>query len=93
MVEHRVRPRQDSGSTHFQPQSDRSDVTIVPFGDPDLAAVTASDRIDVLRSAMYRGEAVIETLLLGKDVRTDLGWPADGAADQAHYRSCATSGR
>jgi hypothetical protein len=30
---------------------------------------------------MERGEAVIETLLLGKDVRTDLGWPADGAAD------------
>lgn len=54
---------------------------IVPFGDPDLAAVSAADRLQVLREGLFRGEDIAETALSPLEVRTDVGWPADGAAD------------
>ena len=57
------------------------EAAIVPFGDPDLAAVAAANRLDVLRSGLARGQHVADALL-PDGVRTDLGWPADGAADQ-----------
>jgi hypothetical protein len=56
------------------------ETAVLPYGDPDLAAVAAADRINLLRQATVMARSVAE-LALGRTVRTDLGWPADGAAD------------
>jgi Family of unknown function (DUF6049) len=58
------------------------ETVIVPFGDPDIAAVTAADQIRLLRRATRHGEDVAEELLAPREVRTDFAWPADGAADE-----------
>jgi hypothetical protein len=68
------------------------EVAVVPFGDPDLAAVAAADQVELLRRALARGEDVTESLLDGQDVRTDLGWPADGAADATTIDGARRSG-
>ena len=64
------------------------ETAIVPYGDPDVAAVAAAGQADLLRRATSRGQGLAEKIL-GRNVRTDLSWPADGAADsttidQAH---------
>lgn len=56
------------------------DVSALPYGDPDLAAVTTADEPRMLREATQRGSRIM-THTLGRPVRTDLGWPADGEAD------------
>ena len=56
------------------------ETAVVPYGDPDLAAVAAADRVDLLRRATAQAKAVAD-VALGTGVRTDLGWPAEGAAD------------
>ena len=53
----------------------------MPFGDPDLAAVATADRPGIIRRADARGAQVVDALL-NESMRHDLGWPADGAADQ-----------
>ena len=58
-----------------------SDAAAVPFGDPDLAAAAAADRPSIVRKADTRGAQVVSALF-DETFRTDLGWPADGAADQ-----------
>lgn len=57
------------------------EASIVPFGDPDVAAVTTADELALLRRATARAEQVAEQTLAGREVRTDFAWPADGAAD------------
>jgi len=58
-----------------------ADAAAVPFGDPDLAAAAAADRPSIVRKADTRGSQVVSALL-DDTFRYDLGWPADGAADQ-----------
>ncbi|HVQ18879.1 MAG TPA: DUF6049 family protein, partial [Actinomycetes bacterium] len=58
------------------------DVAIVPYGDPDMASVTAASRSNLLTSATRYGQPIAEAAL-ERPVRTDLGWPGDGAADES----------
>ena len=68
-----------------------SDAAVLPFGDPDLAAVTAADQGKMLRQGTLRGSRIAERVLQ-RPVRTDLGWPADGAADSETIDKAHRSG-
>lgn len=58
------------------------DVVLLPYGDPDAAAVGAADEPRMLRAGWAKGDKVYRRLV-GPAPRADLVWPAEGAGDDA----------
>ena len=54
----------------------------LPYADPDLSAVTAGGRTDLVRAAQAAGAGIAEQVL-GVTPVTGVAWPADGWAGQA----------
>jgi hypothetical protein len=73
----------------FRAAAGQREVVALPFGDPDVAAVAAAGRPGFLRQGRQKGERVYQRII-GATARSDLSWPADGAADD---RVIGTSGR
>ena len=61
-------------------RAQRTGISSVPYGDPDVAAVAAADRPSFLEQGQRKAERVTRRLLEGT-TRTDLAWPAEGAGD------------
>lgn len=55
------------------------EVLELPYADPDLSAVTAGGRADLVRAAQAAGAGIIEQVL-GITPVAGVGWPADGWA-------------
>lgn len=66
-------------------------VVELPYADPDLAAVTADGRTDLVRAAQAAGAGIVEQVL-GITPTTGVAWPAEGWADDATVRALATVG-
>jgi hypothetical protein len=73
----------------FQAAADGREVVALPYGDPDVAAVSSARRPGFLRQGQAKGDRVYERLS-GTTPRSDLSWPADGAGDE---QVIATSSR
>jgi hypothetical protein len=67
------------------------EVATVPYGDPDLVALRRSGLTSDVLAARGRGD-VIASDVLGRDVDTDLAWPAEGYADRATLRALRGAG-
>ena len=67
------------------------DVSVLPWGDPDVAALTHSGAVDLLKSAQANGAAAANPLI-GTLPDTSLAWPADGWADRATIDTLARTG-
>jgi hypothetical protein len=67
------------------------EVATVPYGDPDIVALRRSGLISDVLAARGRGD-VIASDILGRDVVTDLAWPAEGYADRATLRALRGAG-
>ena len=63
----------------------------LPYGDPDLAAVTARGRADLVRAAQAAGAGIVEQVL-GVTPVTGVAWPADGWATDTTLRELAAIG-
>jgi hypothetical protein len=57
------------------------EVVALPYGDPDVAAVASAGRPGVLLDGQLKADRVYERVT-GTPARSDLAWPADGAADE-----------
>ena len=66
-------------------------VVELPYGDPDLAAVTAGGRADLVRAAQAAGAGIVEQVL-GVAPVTGVAWPADGWAGDATLTGLAGIG-
>ncbi len=66
-------------------------VVELPYGDPDLAAVTAGGRADLVRAAQAAGAGIVEQVL-GVTPVTGVAWPADGWAGDATLTGLARIG-
>ncbi|MEO8106457.1 MAG: DUF6049 family protein [Actinomycetes bacterium] len=73
----------------FSTAAANREVVALPYGDPDVAAVSAAGRPGFLHLGQRKGDRVYQRVI-GKPARSDLSWPADGAGDD---RVIATSGR
>jgi Family of unknown function (DUF6049) len=58
------------------------DVMLLPYADPDAAAIGAADEPRMLRAARAKGDKVYRRIA-GPTAPADLVWPAEGAGDQA----------
>ena len=58
------------------------DVVLLPYADPDAAAIGAADRPRMLRAAWAKGDRVYRRIA-GPAPRADLVWPAEGGGDEA----------
>ncbi|MEZ0166445.1 DUF6049 family protein [Kineococcus sp. LSe6-4] len=68
------------------------DVVGLPFGDPDLQALSrAPGGTDLLQRAEDAATGAFD-VLTGASVRTDVAWPADEAADEDLLGFCARAG-
>lgn len=67
------------------------EVVGLPFGDPDLVAVTQAHRTGLLDNGRRTGELVFADVL-GRTPRSDVAWPADGFADQTALDALADDG-
>ena len=67
------------------------EVLELPYADPDLSAVTAGGRADLVRAAQAAGAGIIEQVL-GITPVTGVGWPADGWASDPTLRQLAQVG-
>lgn len=67
------------------------DVVALPQADPDLAAIAHADTPELYTRAVQQGRRTVAELL-DAPARTDVAWPADGAADPATARLAATAG-
>jgi hypothetical protein len=65
---------------------------VLPYGDPDVAAVAAADRPGFLVQGQAKSTRVMNRLVgtTGPAVRSGLAWPADGAGDE---QTIDTAGR
>ncbi len=79
----------DQWLSAFSGVADTGEVVALPYGDPDVAAVSAAGRPGFLQRGQRKGDRVYQRVV-GRAPRADLSWPADGAADD---RVIATSGR
>jgi len=67
------------------------EVIELPYADPDLSAVTAGGRADLVRAAQAAGAGIIAQVL-GITPVTGVGWPADGWASEATLGQLASIG-
>ena len=67
------------------------EVLELPYADPDLSAVTAGGRGDLVRAARAAGAGIIEQVLGIRPV-TGVGWPADGWASDETLSQLALVG-
>ena len=67
------------------------EVLELPYADPDLSAVTAGGRADLVRDAQAAGAGIIEQVL-GITPVTGVAWPADGWASDATLGRLASVG-
>jgi hypothetical protein len=67
------------------------DVATLPYADPDVVALRRSGLTSDVLAARGHGDAMASDLL-GRDVVTDLSWPADGYADRATLRTMRSGG-
>jgi hypothetical protein len=63
----------------------------LPYADPDLAAVTAAGRADLLQTARAAGAGIISQVL-GVAPTTQVAWPAQGWANDEAVRAFAAAG-
>jgi hypothetical protein len=63
---------------------------VLPFGDPDLAALAHNGAAELLALARQQGDAVARQVL-GAGARSSVAWPADGRADAATVAMLAGS--
>lgn len=63
----------------------------LPYADPDLAAVTAGGRPDLLRAAQAAGAGIVSEVL-GVTPVTGVAWPAQGWADDTALAVAAAAG-
>jgi hypothetical protein len=82
-------PSTTSWISSFKAATDRREVVTLPYGDPDVAAISTAGRPGFLRQGQRKGDRVYQRVV-GQAARSDLSWPADGAGDD---RVIATSGR
>lgn len=82
-------PSSNAWLADFQEAAAGRDVIALPYGDPDVAAVSAAGRPGFLQRGQRKGDNVYQQLV-GSAFRSDLSWPAEGAADS---RVIATSSR
>jgi len=68
------------------------DLVALPFGDPDLVALTRSDTGMLLRGADLRARAVTRAVF-GEPLESTIAWPAGGAADRPTLATLAAAGR
>jgi hypothetical protein len=67
------------------------EVATVPYADPDVVALRRSGLISDVLAARSRGD-VIASNVLGRDVVTDLAWPAEGFSDRVTLRGLRGTG-
>jgi hypothetical protein len=67
------------------------EVATLPYADPDLVALRRSGLTSDVLAARGRGDEIASDVL-GRDVATDLAWPADGYADRATLRALRGAG-
>lgn len=67
------------------------EVVELPYADPDLAAISANGRPDLLRSAQESGAGIIAQVL-GVSPVSGVAWPAEGWASEAALRVIAAAG-
>ena len=67
------------------------DVATLPYADPDVVALRRGGLTSDVLAARGRGDAMAAELL-GRDVVTDLAWPADGFADRPTLRTLRGAG-
>ena len=72
-------------------RSERGGLSALAYGDPDVAAVAAAGRPSFLQQGQRKAQRVTSRLLPGT-ARTDLAWPADGAADEDTIGTAARAG-
>lgn len=82
-------PASNAWLAAFQRGTANRDVIALPYGDPDVAAVSAAGRPGFLQRGQRKGDETYEQLI-GSVARSDLSWPADGAGDD---QVIATSSR
>ena len=73
-------PSADQWLSSFTAAARPRDVEVLPYGDPDVAAVASAGRPGFLRQGQAKGDRVYQRLV-GSTARSDLSWPADGAGD------------
>ncbi len=79
----------DQWLSAFSSAASTRGVITLPYGDPDVAAVSAAGRPGFLQQGQRKGDRIYQRVV-GEAPRSDMSWPADGAGDD---RVIATSGR
>lgn len=77
--------------TDLRSATDGAELVGLPFGDPDLVAITQAHRGGLLDDGRRTGERVFAEVL-GRTARFDLVWPAEGFADEAALDALAAGG-
>jgi hypothetical protein len=67
------------------------EVLQLPYGDPDVAALTRADAVDLLTATRTTAADVVQRVL-GVPARSDIAWPADGYATNAALGLLHTAG-